>query len=235
MNAALNSLKTNELLRIYNAVTGEGVKRFSDRTAALRRVTALTQNEATAEKVSALLASATVTGNDPTEEKPVPTLEQAFREGLEKDAKRRGIPGLSDKPTVGKNKLPVTASSAGGAAKEMVVVRGRRVRPENVNAVKRGASLWGAVGDDPKEKDQVQGHGNLNLNYKRKEFITPMREGTKRHRLVEAMRKKGVTPEEVMQMFGLEYGAAVYKIRDLHYMCGHGLTMREGRIYLNDD
>lgn len=153
---------------------------------------------------------------------------------------------LTIRPSKAKAKAKPAAKKAKAAATPQTLIRpiegsklvaagGRVVRPENAQAVLAGKSIWGGVGDAPADKDKLKGdNARLNLNYPAKKVIKPMREGTKRHKLVVQMRGKGVTVEDVMAMFQLTHDQAVYKLRDLHYMCGHGLEMKNGRVFVLD-
>lgn len=252
----LDSMTASELLALYNKVTGQSVKRFADRASGLKRVLKLDQ----AQVLLALnLGATTVTVVD--DGKPLPSLEQALQEGADERARAAGRPTLAEpapKPARKRVKAKVEAAPAPKAkakpaakkdkaaatpqtlvrpieGSKLVAAGGRVVRPENAQAVLQGKSLWGAVGAPPSDKDKLRGdNARLNLNYPAKKDIKPMREGTKRHKLVVAMRGKGVTIEDVMAMFQLTHDQAVYKVRDLHYMCGHGIETKNGRVFVTD-
>lgn len=227
----LESLTSKELLDLFNKVSGESVKRFADRKAGLARVQKLiAKDKAAAAKVTALLglASTSVTVVDA----PLPTIEEALREGLDATAKARGVKPLKKQPQPKKVVGGVTPIEGSAI---LVAVAGKVVRKENAEKVQAGAVLWGKVKAPPAEKDKLEGAGSaLNLNYPAKASVKPMREGTKRAKLVGLMRTKGVTVEEVMKLLGLDRGQAVYKLRDLHYMSGHGLEVRDGRVFVTD-
>lgn len=242
----LESLSASELLALFNKVSGENVKRFADRKSGLRRLQKLAADPAKRDQITAHLnlgqTKITVIDRD----KPLPTLEETLRAGADERARKAGLPTLSDppKPTprrkAGKKRKPAAAATPQTLIRpiegsKLVSAGGRVVRPENAEKVLAGKALWGAVGDAPSDKDRLKGENSrLNLNYPAKKSIKPMREGTKRHKLVAIMRSKGVTIEDVMAMFQLTHDQAVYKLRDLNYMCGHGLEVRNGRVFVTD-
>lgn len=233
----LESLTSKELLDLFNKATGQSIKRFSDRAAGLARIQKLiAKDKVVAAKVQALLGLDSTSVLVFDTEAPLPTIAEVLEEGLEKGAKRQGVlplRGLSPKPKqkklTAKDAVPVEGSD------NLVTIGGRVVRKENIAKIVKGESLWGAVGEPPAEKDALKGeHNKLNLNYPPKATIRPMREGTGRQKLVMLMRKKGVTPEEVAEMFNLTVAQAIYKLRDLHYVGGHGLEVRNGRVFVTD-
>lgn len=223
--STLESLTSKELLDLFNKVSGQSVKRFADRAAGLKRLAKLREDPVMRSRVDALLTPPMIDA-----EAPLPTIAEVLEEGLEAGAERQGVlPLRGPKP-----KPKVRAADAKPVSDTLVAIGGRVVRKENVAKVVKGEALWGAVAAPPSEKDEMKGHCDLNLNYPEKGNIKPLREGTKRHKLVTAMRSKGVTIEEVMAMFGLTEGQAIYKLRDLHYMSGHGLEVKHGRVFVRD-
>lgn len=205
----LDTLTASELVVLFNKLTGSSVKRFADRAAGLKRINKLLASDpAMKQKADALLGLKFTAVEVVPADQPIPTVEEAFQE----------------MPEVKSPKNP-----------KLVSVKGRTVRPENKARIEKGEALWGSVGAPPAEKDRLAGEaGRSNLNYPAKKIIKPLREGTDRHKLVTIMRKKGVTIEDVMEMFKLEAGPAIYKLRDLHYTSGHGLVVKGGRVFVTD-
>lgn len=227
----LNSLTSKELLDLFNKVSGQSVKRFADRAAGIKRILGLMSDPSRKQKIEALLGLASTTVAVIEVPERLPTVGEVLAAGMEASAAQQGVPALRDP----KPKPKPKASDAKPINDKLVAIAGRVVRKENVAKVVKGESLWGSVAAPPSDKDRLKGaHAKLNLNYPAKETVKPMREGTKRHKLVSLMRSKGVTVEEVMAMFGLTEGQAVYKLRDLHYMSGHGLEVRNGRVFVTD-
>lgn len=205
----LESMTASELVVLYNKLTGENVKRFSDRTAGLKRINKLIADPAMKLKADALIGLKFTAVEVVPLDQPIPTVEDAF------------------------NEMPEVKEPKGPA--KLVSVRGRTVRPENKARVEKGEAIWGTVGAPPSEKDRLPGeHARVNLNYPAKKTIKPLREGNDRHKLVTVMRKKGLTIEEAMEMFSLTAEQVIYKMRDLHYTSGHGLAVKNGRVFVTD-
>lgn len=249
----LETMTASELVRLFNQVTGQSVKRFADRVQGLRRVTKLLAEPAAKAKLEAALGLRGTTIEVVPADQPIPTVAEALAEMPEVVAAGTAAPAKARKakakakPAAPAAKKAAPAKRASKAAatpmtlvkpiegSKLVAAAGRVVRPENAEKVLKGQSLWGAVSAPPSDKDRLKGdNGRLNLNYPAKKGIKPLREGTKRHKLVTVMRSKGVTVEDVMAMFGLTHDQAVYKLRDLHYMSGHGLEVRNGRVFVTD-
>jgi hypothetical protein len=248
----LETMTPSELVRLFNQVTGQSVKRFADRQQGLKRVTKLLAEPAAKAKLEAALGLRGTTIEVVPADQPIPTVAEAFAEMPEVQAagtaakprrskiEAKVAPKAKAKPAA-KAKRPSKAAATPMTlvkpieGSKLVAAAGRVVRPENAEKVLKGQSLWGAVSAPPSDKDRLKGdNGRLNLNYPAKKGIKPLREGTKRHKLVTVMRSKGVTVEDVMAMFGLTHDQAVYKLRDLHYMSGHGLEVRNGRVFVTD-
>ncbi len=216
----LKSLSGPELIQKWNQMTGDSVKRFASRTAALARFDrAVSKDPALGKKLLAILTTTVTVVSDPAPAEvaapaPAPKAPRAPRVSAREAKKVK----------------PIEGSKQG-----RVNVAGRAVLPQNAKRVLAGEALSGAVAAPPKAEDALDGKARkLNFNYPRKTIIKPLRAGTDREALVKAMSEKGVTVEDVMKMGSLTYEQAVYRIRDLHYTAGHGLVVREGRVYLND-
>lgn len=222
----LSSLTNSQLLSLFNSVSGKKVKRFADRKTALRRIGEMLKDQVLKPKVEAALGVRATTAV--VLEEPLPTIAEALKEGLEKGAKRQGVPALADKKLRLEDAKPIEGSDV------LVSIGGRVVRKENAKKIAAGIALWGKLGKRPSEADRLPDYPHANFNYKPKDKIKPIRPGSDREKLVDVMRKKGITPKEAAEMFSLDEDQAMYKIRDLHYTSGHGLELRKGRIYVTD-
>ena len=220
----LSGIKTNKgLVDIYNLVTGGNVKRFASRPAGIARIMRhANEVETVAVKLDKLVAT---TGAVPV--KAADPIGEVLN-----DDRSKPLPGVGE----------VLARVAGKEADELetrtvkgtplVVVNGRTVRPENVSKVKAGVAIWGGLEKPTAKKDKLRGvNQDINLNYPLKDKVAALREGTGRYKLVVAMRK-GITIEEVMKMFDMKREAAIYKVRDLHYVGGHGLKTVGGKVFI---
>lgn len=217
----LNQQQPNAVLvEIYNLITKGSINRFADRKAGIRRI--LKAADADAEVGARLDRLVNVTRPAITvriedvladSDKPLLTVGEVLEQVAEKEAEAyetRTVEGT-----------------------ELVVVNGRTVRPENAAKVRRGEALWGSLAGSVPEPDKLRGvNQDINLNYPVKAKVAKLRSGTGRAKLVEAMRENGVTVEDVMKMFNVKREAAIYKLRDLHYVGGHGLETRKGRVYI---
>jgi len=237
---SLSKLSSPALVELFNQLTGESVKRFASKGAGLKRIEKLLTDAKVAARLDALLGlkQTTVIVQEPIDDgSPIPEVnEDTLTDILDKTTDKP----LKAKPKAKKAPKPAPDSDEVKAIKDredLVAVRGRVVRPENAQRILKGEALWGGVGDQPKDKDRLKGeNAAVNLNYPPKPGgPKPLREGTMRAKLVAAMKAGGVTVEDVMREFGIERGAAIYKLRDLHYVSGHGLQMKGGRIFLNDN
>jgi hypothetical protein len=212
---------TSELVEIYNLITGGQVKRFASRKVGAKRIlAAAAKNEEVARKLDKLAAinveaPVKVSMREVFEDdrsKPLPTTAEVLEEVAQREAEDLGTKTVPGTP--------------------LVTINGRTVRPENVAKVKKGIALWGALGEKPGEKDRLRGVNQaINLNYPLKAKVVPLRKGTDREWLVTAARK-GLTVEQVMEKFNLKREQAIYKLRDLHYVGGHGLVTRGGKVYV---
>jgi hypothetical protein len=259
----LETMTPSELVRLFNQVTGQSVKRFADRQQGFKRVVKLLAEPATKAKLEAALGLKGTTIEVVPADQPIPSVAEAFATMPEVVAAGTAEPApakprrkvtkvaVAPAPKAKATKAPAKRASKAAATpmtlikpiegSKLVAAAGRVVRPENAKKVLAGQSLWGAVAAAPSDKDKLKGdNARLNLNYPiktdkdGKPAVKPMREGTKRHKLVSMMRTKGVTVEDVMAMFQLTHDQAVYKLRDLHYMSGHGLEVRNGRVFVTD-
>lgn len=217
----LNPLDGRQLVTAWNQLTGECVKRFASRDAALSRFSrALGKTPELAERLKMLLTTTIVVAG-----------ESAMDKVIEKVAEKEAA-----KPKR-KRESRVKVQSIKDSKQGRVLVNGRAVLPQNAKRVLAGEALSGAVLDAPKPEDALKEAEGLNLNYKRKATIKPMRRGTAREKLVQLMslpEGKGVTVEEVMKMFDLSREQAVYRLRDLQYTGGHGVRIIKGRVYVDD-
>ncbi len=215
----LNPLDGRQLVTAWNQLTGESVKRFASRDAALSRFSrVLGKKPELADRLKMLLTTTVVVAGESPMDKVIEKV--AEKEAAKPKRKREG-------------KVKTIKESKQGR----VLVNGRAVLPKNAKRVLAGEALSGAVLDAPKPEDALKEAEGLNLNYKRKPVIKPMRRGTAREKLVQLMSLpdgKGVTLDEVMKMFNLSREQAVYRLRDLQYTGGHGVRVIKGRVYVDD-
>jgi hypothetical protein len=219
----LNALTVKELVTIFNRVTGSNVKRFASKTAGIKRiekaaVDATVGEQLTIELTVGAVGVAIVEEAAPYDDgTPLATAAEVVTKVARKNAEKAGKD--VDKPR------PIEGST-------LVVFRGKIIRPDSVAAVKKGVALCGACSAKPSKIDALKGeHAKVNLNYAPKERIVPVREGTQRAQLIALMTDKGVTIEQVAKLFGISEQAAIYKIRDLAYVGGHGLKLKKGRVF----
>jgi hypothetical protein len=218
--ALLNDKPVKDLVVIYNRITGSEVKRFATKTAGLKRISKALTDADVANKLDAVLGVESVAVGVIAEGFDDGTPIESPGEVLAKIAKKGAKKAMKPKPIDGS---------------DLVVYRGRICRPENAKKLDKGP-LWGACGNRPKDSDKFKGeHSGVNLNYPvRPRGITKLRPGSQREQLIKLMlgsKAKGVTIAQVAKMFSISEKLAIYKLRDLNYVGGHGLRVKKGRVF----
>ncbi len=220
----LNNKSCKELCELFNRATGGSVKRFATKSAGLNRIYKMLKTDPTA---SEKLFAITTAGDAEAaiievfdDGSPMETAAEVVTKAVKAKVKKQKKNKELDQPQPIKNS-------------KLVSYRGRVIRPENADVIGRGDDLWGSCSKAPSDKDRLKGpQAKLNLNYPAKEKIVEPREGTMRYKLIKLMEGKGVTIPQVAKLFKITEPAAIYKLRDLHYVGGNGLRMEQGRVFL---